>query len=60
MAKTSVYLNEKTKHLIEIYAEFTGGSVSGSIEEIVKNHILSQPFIQSYITRNIEEKTQNA
>lgn len=55
----SVYLHEKTEELIKVYAEFVGGSVSGNIESIVKNHLLAQPFIQSYINQNIED-TQNA
>jgi hypothetical protein len=56
--KSVAYLHPKTHELLKYYTQKLGGHMSGTIDQIVKNHLLSQPFIQSYLQNQLEE-TQN-
>ncbi len=59
-AKLVAYVHPKTSKLLRLYVEAKGGHISGTIEQIITSHLLKQPFIQSYLTNQLQENTQNA
>ncbi len=54
-SKVVAYIHPTTHGLLKYYTQVLGGHMSGTIDQIVKNHLLSQPFIQTYLQNQLEE-----